>query len=297
MTVPGYLACANLATGDKRDFVALQTYFSHENPNYRLDRFTVEGALHVPPPARQTYIWLFRGQVEARVEGQWSPEPLAPASDPAAWHSLQPGDALVLGPKHGAELRGHGVFLQIIAPRAVSTPHVGLRRLRYIEDTAGGCNVGEDAFRRLQIVWQDATANPPDGDNVLGCHTVYIAAATSRSHYHPVPSMGGGLNQHELYLVLDPADYDLKVTVETPGVWTYPEPGNWQRYDFTPLQPGDVMAIKAGVVHRAVDVLAGVIAVPGFKPHNEIQADPDIANATAGRSPHNPDFVSLSPTH
>ena len=67
--------------------------------------------------------------------------------------------------------------------------------------------------------------------------------------------------------------------------------GNWDQYDFTPLQPGDVVSIPSGVCHRAVDILACVLAIPGFKPQNEIFVDSQIATATAGQSPHNLDLV------
>ena len=76
-----------------------------------------------------------------------------------------------------------------------------------------------------------------------------------------------------MYLVLDPKDFGLKGDCGTPGVWTFPEHGRCDEPLFTPLKPGDVFFIAAPTVHRAVDILYCVVALPGFKPNNEIYVE------------------------
>jgi hypothetical protein len=270
----------------------LQEYFCIENPGYRLacrnitspEEWFVQGI---------SYFWLEEGQIEVKMNGVWSAETPALASTQDQWQPLEPGDVLVLDSDHSAKVRGKGRFWEIFTEKLAHTSFAGLRRLRYLTDQSGGCNVSQNAFRRLQITWksEEITPSRPNGNNVLGCHVVYIAKNTSRTHYHPPES-----NQHELYFVLNPTFYNQKVTTKKCGVWTYPQPGDWERYNFTPLKPGDIFSIKAGVVHRAVDVLACVVAIPGFKPNNDIYVDHLISQQTNGRSPHNDHFIQTPQT-
>jgi hypothetical protein len=238
------------------------------------------------------FTWVANGHLDVMVYASPRLEGDAPKPDRASWTRLEPGDVVVLDADLAAHVHGTARLLRITSDRQLRSSFAGTRRLAELPDQAGGCNVGENAFRRLQITWQadGQTAGRPDGDNTLGCHVVWIAEATSRTHYHPVPPRNGGMNQHELYLVLDPPLYGLHGEAMEAGVWTYPEPGNWDRYDWTPLRPGDVCAIKAGVAHRAVDVLACVIALPGFKPGNDLYVDDLIARAGMS-APFNPQFA------
>lgn len=207
------------------------------------------------------YLWLEAGEIAASFEGSELKE-------------LGPGDVVALGPGQSVSFRGHGKFWAIKSVTSHALPFSGICRLPDLTDTSGGCNNSENAFRRLQIVWEDSKdEDKPDGDNVVGCHVVWIEEKSSRSHYHPIPPTKGGINQHEMYLVLDPKDFGLKGDCGTPGVWTFPENGRWDEALFTPLKPGDVFFIAAPAVHRAVDVLCCVVALPGFKPNNEIYVE------------------------
>ena len=181
---------------------------------------------------------------------------------------IEPGDVIIL---HGADTctcedSTHFVYLAVRVDNAPQKR--GIVRIQDLEDSAGGCNPSENAFRRLQIFWDMAQGDDPDGNNYVGCHVVWIAESSSRTHYHPVPPVRGGEPQHEMYLVLDPTHHGLSADAPQPGVWTYPKVGDWEQADFTPLKPGDILYIPPGVPHRAVDILACVIAIPGFKPHN-----------------------------
>jgi hypothetical protein len=278
---------------DAPALAALGAFFSQENPGYTLTVLTLTGEDLWTASQGVAFWWLQEGAAEVKIDGEWHPPRADLQGAHHDWLALQPGDVVVVDAEHAARVRGKARFWQILCSRRARSAWAGVHRLQDLVDQAGGCNVGDDAFRRLQITWQTAgqTLDDPDGDNLLGCHVVYIAEATSRTHYHPRPPLVGGRNQHELYLVLDPQAYGLKVQAATPGVWTYARPGEWDRYEFTPLRPGDVCAIRAGVAHRAVDVLACVIAVPGFKPGNDVYVDQRIAAETGGRAPHNPRFA------
>ncbi len=278
---------------DAPALTTLGAFFSAENPGYTLAVLNLTGEDVWTSPHGVSFWWLQEGVAEVKIEGEWQPERADLLATRHDWLTLQPGDVVVVDAEHSTHVRGDARFWQIVCSRRARSVWAGARRLQYLADQAGGCNVGDDAFRRLQITWRTTgqTSDDPDGDNLLGCHVVYIAEATSRTHYHPRPPLVGGRNQHELYLVLDPRAHGLKAQAATPGVWTYPQPGEWDRYDFTPLRPGDVCAIRAGVAHRAVDVLACVIAIPGFKPGNDVYVDHLIAEETGGRAPHNPRFA------
>lgn len=286
----GYLALAHL--DDATAFERLRAFVVGEYPSYTVAQSEVAGTANWAAPRGLAFTWIASGQLDVMVHSNGRRPVGAREADRVAPTRLGTGDVLVLDGEHAARVHGAAQLLHIASEGVARSPFAGTRRLAELPDQAGGCNVGENAFRRLQITWQadGQTAERPDGDNVVGCHVVWIAQATSRTHYHPVPAQHGGLNQHELYLVLDPPHHGLHGTAASAGVWTYPEPGNWSRYDWTPLRPGDVCAIKAGVAHRAVDVLACVIAIPGFKPGNDVYVDELIARADAS-APYNPQFA------
>lgn len=248
---------------------AFSLFFEEHNRGRRNFSFLELGNITWrPPEGRAAYLWLERGEVSA-VHGEGD------------GLELGAGDVIALDKNEEVRLEGQGRFWAIDVETTGPLPFTGISRLADLEDTSGGCNVAENAFRRLQIVW-DPTGPRADGHNVLGCHVVWIAEASSRTHHHPMPPVVGGEPQHEMYLVLDPAEHGLQGGVGQPGVWTYPRAGAWERADFTPLEPGDVVFIPAGVVHRAVDVLAGVVAIPGFKPGNELFLDAQIRKECGG---------------
>ena len=221
------------------------------------------------------YLWLEEGEVSASYQGG----PLM---------ALRQGDVIALSPGESCSFEGSGKFWAIKTKLNHSLPFSGISRLSDLEATSGGCNDSENAFRRLQIVWEDSgEPDKPDGRNVIGCHVVWIAEDSSGSHYHPVPPTHGGMNQHEMYLVLDPEEFGFTPSTGTPGVWTYPAYQQWGEPHFTPLKPGDAFFIAAPAVHRAVDILTCVVALPGFKPDNELFVDQDIYDQSGGAAPCN----------
>lgn len=288
-SVPSYISVADDSTPGGYD--AFKTFFAAENPGYQFSREAVTEHQALSHDTGTAWTWVREGEFEVTMEGRWTQEDGIVREGTSPVTKLGPGDVVVTGPSAKAECRGNGILWQITCEQTVCAYPDGVRRLGELPDTAGGCNPLENAFRRLQLVWSDTnvSASKPDGENLLGCHVVWISEPGSRAHYHPTD--GRGFPQHEMYLVLRPEDFGLRTAASEPGLWTYPKPGDWSRFDFTPLHPGDVVSIPAGVVHRAVDILACVVAIPGFKPDNELYVDALIARETEGRSPHNPRFV------
>ena len=282
-TVPDYLSIVPAEQNTPSGWGDINDYLAVDHPGYSISKFTVERNRQISSPGKISWFWLISGSCEVSL----SP------SDHLA--ECIPGDVVVLDDRHSAELRGSSEWMVMQYNHARQSQVTGIHRLDEIEDTSGGCNVSQNAFRRLQLVWDDTstTTENPDGDNLLGCHVVYMPEEHSRTHYHPVPPAPGGKVQYEIYLVLDPAIHGIQPPANsTPGVYTYPEYGNWSRWDFTPLHPGDILAIKAGVGHRAVDVLACVIGIPGFKPGNEFYLDGEIAGSNNVDTPYNENFIN-----
>ena len=217
--------------------------------------------------------------------------------------TIQPGDVVILDGANTIKIWGKATFIDVYSTITTNLPITSVRRLKDLKDTTGGCNVSTDGslFRRLQVAWQAVSPGSvtPDGQNSVGCHTVMMNDnASSRAHYHPSKAIGGGRAQREMYFVLDanqvfsrehykrlwdpagrhgietwedPESQGALFEVENPKtrrmeLWRgLTRPGH-----FTPLVAGDVVCIDANVGHRGVGTVANVVALPGFKPQNEI---------------------------
>ncbi len=208
-----------------------------------------------------------------------------------SWEPVGVGDQLIVRADAPLRLRGSLRYWWIEDCAPAARPAAGVRRLRYLKDTAGGCAPGFDAFRRLPLTWHadlgaDGQASA-DGHNRVNCHALHIGAELSRTHYHPQEPIGGGWPQFELYFALDPAQWRLGTAGRAARLYTFPTIGDWSRYDVTELTPGTIALIPAGTGHRGCDVFAHIVTLPGFKPGNELYLDRTIRDATAGASPHN----------
>ncbi|MBM3264545.1 MAG: hypothetical protein FJY97_14115 [candidate division Zixibacteria bacterium] len=205
-----------------------------------------------------------------------------------SFEPVRAGDQLTVTP--GAPLRAGGCFRYWWMETDASESHISVaRRLRYLRDTAGGCNFSFDAFRRLPMTWYANTGVPdrPDGVNRVNSHVVNIASETSQTHYHPAIPVGGGKPQSEMYLVLDPAAYDLNTYGRQAFLHSFPDLADLSRFGETPLSPGSTLYIPPDTGHRGIDVFVNVITLPGFKPRNEIYMDRLIKETSAGTSPYN----------
>jgi len=204
------------------------------------------------------------------------------------------GDQLLVQPAAPLTVQGTCGYWWLATPPGVTPPGPAVRRLSFLKDTAGGCAPGFDAFRRLPLTWHSytETTDRPDGVNVANSHVVNIAAEGSRTHYHPVPPVGGGAPQTEFYFVLDPTDFSLGQAGRQSLLHAFPDITDWGRVAVVPLRAGTVALIPPGTGHRGLDALVNVVTLPGFKPRNEIYADALIATQTGGRGAFNPAFAA-----
>ena len=217
-----------------------------------------------------------------------------------SFEPVMPGDQLIVTRSTGcpadAEIRVRGRFrcltMENIARRS---SHVSaLRRLRYLADTAGGCNPDFDPFRRLPLTWfYNYPGESGDGLNWVNSHVVNIPKETSPTHFHPSQPSGSanGTAQREMYLVLDPAAYQLNTWGRQAALLTFPDLRNLGVYQQHVLEPGTFVYIPPGTGHRGLDVFVNVLTIPGFKPHNEYYIDRDIRDSTDGSAPYNENLV------
>ena len=203
------------------------------------------------------------------------------------WEPVMSGDQITLAAGESVDVRGDFRAMYIRLNGQKNRPTSMVRRLRFLKDTAGGCNPGFDPFRRLLLTWSPSDKTE-DGANLLNSHAVNIAADTSPTHFHPRIPVTGGMPQYEMYLVLDPAEYNLATGSDPSSLILYPDLGNLTRFLDVPLKPGDFTYIPPNTGHRGMNVFVIVITLPGFKPHNELYLDADIKDRTDGQSPFNP---------
>ena len=205
-----------------------------------------------------------------------------------SWEEVMSGDQLLVSGDDA--LRVRGCFTCFSLENTVqSKPHIStVRRLRYLLDTAGGCNPGFDPFRRLPITWfPNYPGEKGDGLNFFNNHVVNIPAENSPTHFHPPCPVGGGLPQTEFYLVLDASEYQLATAREEPSITLYPNLADLSQYEIHRLKPGMFVYMPPGVGHRGLNVFAMIMTIPGFKPGNEFYLDRDVFERTGGSSPYN----------
>ena len=210
-----------------------------------------------------------------------------------SFEAIQAGDQLTAAVDEPIRARGRFRYWWIENTNIFMTHVTTARRLRYLRDTAGGCNIAFDAFRRLPMTWHCNTAieDEPDGVNTVNSHIVNIAAETSQTHYHPGVPVGGGQPQHELYLVLDPSVHSLNTYGRESRLYVFPDVDDLTRYREIPLAPGAIVYIPPDTGHRGLNAFVNVVTLPGFKPQNEIYLDQRIKDTTSGRAPYNENVV------
>lgn len=245
---------------------------------------------HVPEP------WSTDPQVEAALRSLftmyrdhgWSTKTVD------SFEPIMEGDQLIACAE--AEIRVRGRFrcltVENVARRA---SHVSaVRRLRYLADTAGGCNPDFDPFRRLPLTWYyNYPGESDDGLNWVNSHVVNIPKETSPAHFHPPKGIGaaGGIPQREMYLTLDPGAYQLNTWGREASLLTFPDLTDLRSYQQHPLEPGMFIYIPPGTGHRGLDVFVNVLTIPGFKPHNEYYIDRDIRDTAGGAVPFNENLL------
>jgi len=206
------------------------------------------------------------------------------------------GDQVVIRPRESVMARGDIRYLWIEDLNKID-PHVSTtRRVCYLKDLAGGCNIAFDPFRRLPHTWcvKGIDTHNPDGLNRVNSHVVNMAEELSRTHFHPPVAAGGGKPQHELYMVLDQAGYGLSTYGRRSCAYFFPNLEGLSEYEKVDLSPGNIVYIPPGTAHRGVNILADVLTLPGFKPGNEWYIDKKIKNTTGGKAPYNEQALSIS---
>ena len=206
----------------------------------------------------------------------------------AGWEPILEGDQLIADAGQSLLVRGQFACLSMEHTARPRSHVSAVRRLRYLADTAGGCNPDFDPFRRLPLTWyMTAPGDADDGVNWVNSHVVNIPTETSPSHFHPSRPVRGGQLQTEMYLVLDPASYRLNTSGRQAFLIVFPDLRALARYEQYPLSPGTFVYIPPGTGHRGLDVFVNVLTLPGFKPHNEYYIDRDIRDLAGGKSPYN----------
>ena len=163
---------------------------------------------HVPRP------WSAQEPIEAALQALFTSyrEQGRSTKQADSWEPLIEGDQLIACGGEQLRVRGrfHCLTMENLQRHA---SHVSaVRRLRYLADTAGGCNPDFDPFRRLPLTWfYNYPGETADGLNWVNSHVVNIPKETSPAHFHPPRGIGasGGIPQREMYLTLDPAAYRL----------------------------------------------------------------------------------------
>jgi hypothetical protein len=211
-----------------------------------------------------------------------------------SYESLIEGDQVIVCGQEAIPVRGRFVCLAMENVAVRRSQVSAVRRLRYLADTAGGCNPDFDPFRRLPLTWYyNYPGERGDGLNWVNSHVVNIPQETSPAHFHPPKAIGGqeGIPQSEMYLVLDPQAYQLNTWGRTASLITFADLRNLRRYEQHPLAPGQFVYIPPGTGHRGLDVFVNVLTLPGFKPHNEYYIDRDIRDTTGGEAPYNENLL------
>ena len=212
----------------------------------------------------------------------------------SSYEPVMAGDQLVVAGDEELTVRGRFTCLSFEKVDRLSRHVAPAMRLRYLRDSAGGCNFSFDPFRRLPLTWHvNLKGETGDGLNFVNSHVVNIAEETSPTHFHPSTPIGGGEPQTEMYLVLDPKDYHLHTYGRNARLVTYPDLHDLTRFEIHELKPGDFVYIPAGTGHRGMDVFVNVLTVPGFKPLNEYYIDREIQDRTGDAAPYNNNLLDL----
>ncbi len=211
-----------------------------------------------------------------------------------SFEPLLEGDQLIASGDETLRVRGRFVCLAMENMRRRTSHVSAARRLRFLADTAGGCNPDFDPFRRLPLTWYyNYSGETDDGLNWVNSHVVNIPKETSPAHFHPPQGIGasGGIPQREMYLVLDPQAYQLNTWGRAASLLTFPDLRDLRQYQQQPLEPGMFIYIPPGTGHRGLDAFVNVLTIPGFKPHNEYYIDRDIRDTADGQTPYNENLL------
>jgi hypothetical protein len=242
---------------------------------------------HLPRP------WSQDQQVEAGIRSLFSVyrEQGYSTKQTDSCEPLNAGDQVIACGEEVIRVRGRFECLALEKHDRKRSHVSAVRRLQYLLDTSGGCNPDFAPFRRLPLTWyMNYPGESGDGLNFVNSHVVNIPKETSPTHFHPVRPNQGSLAQTEMYLVLDPATYQLNTSGRAASLLVFPDLRDLRRHEQHSLAPGTFVYIPPGTGHRGLDVFVNVLTIPGFKPHNEYYLDHEICDVAKGASPYNENF-------
>jgi hypothetical protein len=226
--------------------------------------------------ARRALVWLFRHGGEIG----WS------TKTATSWEGLRSGDQVVCTAARPVRLRDRFRYWSLEDTAATTPPCGAVRRLTWRPTLA-------DRRRVEAALLPDAApaplppGAPVDAPNRVNSHVLHVEAAQSRTHFHPGAVVGGGRPQSELYFALDPAAYDLRAPADAaPRLFSFPDVDDWRQYEVTACVTGVAVFLLPDTGHRAVDLFANIVTIPGFKPGNEIYADA-LIRASGNGAPYN----------
>ena len=192
-----------------------------------------------------------------------------------SFETIWPGDQLIVDPEESLRVRGRFRYWWIEDTNSIMTHLTKTRRLRYLRNAANGRDTESSDFHRFLATWHCNTEieNNPDGVNSINSRVMNFTAEPAQPHYHPAIPIGGGKPQYEFYFVVDPEVYSLNTNGRKSYLHTFPDPRNLTCYDEIRLEPGNVVYVPPETAHQPIGVLANNVALPGFKPFNEICLD------------------------
>jgi len=193
----------------------------------------------------------------------------------ASFEPFGVGDQLTVTDDEPIFVRGEFDYFWVENTQLFMTHTTATRRLLYLKNTSSSST--GNYFRRLPLTWYAHTEadDEPNGVNSINSHVAYLTKKTNRPHYHPSSFIGDGLDQAQIYLVLNPnqtpaTDGWISSQNETGCLRIYPQLDNLSNSKDILLNSGSVVYIPPELGHYGLGLLTNVIALPGFKPRNTV---------------------------
>ena len=248
-------------------FSEVKREYERRNPGTSIDFMSARKSIPTSKKARVAFVQ--RGEGEGAVRSQ-AGETTTSAVRVGDFLAMRPGDIATFDTP--VDL----VIFTVEEPFAKEIPSI--IRADFdpkLSDTPGGCATDPGAYRRLLLTW-----DPERGPYVhhgLNCHRVRID--DSFTHYHPVDT-----GWDEFYLVQGaPEGAVLLTSRHTDQLEREDIGGRGSRLNALEatgvleehtLHNGSLVLLPRGLTHRGLGgAVVQVIAVPGFKPGNEIPMD------------------------
>ncbi len=237
---------ANVNENGKKLAYLKDSFLKNYN-GYKLDFGKSKGKVSFYSKNYVTYIWILSGKSVVMNNNE----------------VLIPGDQISISPSNKLILKGNFSYAKIMIDKNIVDyiKEVNIVHWRNLTDVSGGCNISKKPFRRFLIPVEK-------GKNMgLNVHLVEIDKDSSYPHVHYD-------NQGELYFVLNPKDFNIVKNKSGSLDFFLSENSEYgDEYSHYRVNVGDgsVIYIPSGVSHQADNMVAVVVAIPGFDVNNEIK--------------------------